>query len=158
MAMKTNRRRPKGEVHCFKPVGSTSWWIRYTADGKRHRANTGKDNEAEARIFAANVSRMVGLANSDDLDEKRRLLDICRELLRGIPELEADAALVGNAELPATREWFTRELDAMRQNTSGDDRAVKATSVERVRQGFHLVPGWPAGESRRRPHQPRWRR
>lgn len=131
--MKTKRRGRKGEVHLFKPAGATSWWIRYTADGKRHRANTGKENEAEARIFAANVGRMVDLANSDNLDEKRRLLDICRELLREMPELQAEAALVGNMEPPATRTYFSRELDAMRQNTSGDDRAVKATSVDRVR-------------------------
>ncbi len=132
--MKTKRRGRKGEVSLFKPPGGTTWWIRYSTNGKQHRTNTGHTNEAEARIFAANVARMTGLANSDDLDEKRRLLDICREIIASIPELEAEAALVGRAELPTTRDWFTRELDAMRNNTAGDDRAVKATSVDRVRQ------------------------
>ena len=109
--------------------------MRYTVDGERKRQNTGKTVEAEARIFAAQVSRMVGLANSDDLDEKRRLLEICRELIRDIPELETEAShLTSTKNLPSAREWFTSELNAMRQNTSGDDRALKAVSIDRVSQ------------------------
>jgi integrase len=133
--MKRQRRGKKGEVHLFQPNGSASWWVRYTANGKRHRRNTGKADEGEARIFAANVARMVGLANSDNLDEKRRLLEIIRELVREIPELESEAAHVTPTKhLPTAREWFKRELDAMRQNSSGDDRHVKAVSVTRVEQ------------------------
>ena len=109
--------------------------MRFTVHGERKRQNTGKSSEAEARIFAAQVSRMVGLANSDDLDEKRRLLEICRELIRDIPELETEAShLTSTKNLPTSREWFTGELDAMRQNTSGDDRALKAVSIDRVSQ------------------------
>jgi integrase len=133
--MNRQRRGKKGEVHLFQPSGSATWWIRYTANGKRHRTNTGKDNEGEARIFAANVARMVGLANSDSLDEKRRLLEIAQELVREIPELESEAAhTTPTKHLPTAREWFKRELDAMRQNGSGDDRHLKAVSVARVGQ------------------------
>jgi len=109
--------------------------VRYTVTGERKRQNTGKTSEAEARIFAAQVSRMVGLANSDDLDDKRRLLEICRELIRDIPELESEAShLTSTKNLPTSRQWFTGELDAMRQNSSGDDRALKAVSIDRVSQ------------------------
>jgi len=133
--MKRQRRGKKGEVHIFRPTGSATFWIRYTANGKRQRYNTGKDDEGEARIFAANVARMVGLANSGTLDEKRRLLEIVRELVRGIPELESEAAHTIPAEhLPTVREWIKRELEAMRKNTSGDDRQVKTVSVARVGQ------------------------
>jgi len=133
--MRAQRRGKKGEVHIFKPSGSATFWLRYTVNSKRHRQNTGKDGEAEARIFAAQVGRMVGLANSDSLDEKRRLLEIARELLRGIPELETEAAhLTTTKHLPTVREWFAREVDAMRQNTSGDDRELKAISITRVSQ------------------------
>ncbi len=133
--MKRERRGKKGEVHLFQPSGSTAWWVRYTANGKRHRRNTGKADEGEARIFAANVARMVGLASSDDLEEKRRLLEIVRELVQEIPELESEAAHVTPVKhLPTAREWFKRELDAMRQNSSGDDRHLKAVSVARVEQ------------------------
>jgi len=131
--MKAQKRGRKGEVHVFKPAGSTVFWVRYTVNGERKRQNTGKTSEAEARIFAAQVGRMVGLANSDNLDEKRRLLEIARELLRDMPELETEAAhLTTTKNLPTVREWFTRELDAMRQNTSGDDRELKAVSIVRV--------------------------
>lgn len=133
--MKAQKRRKKGEVHVFQPAGSTAYWVRYTVNGVRKRQNTGKTSEAEARIFAAQVGRMVGLANSDNLDEKRRLLEICRELLRDMPELETEAAhLTATKNLPTVREWFTRELDAMRHNTTGDDRELKAASITRVGQ------------------------
>jgi hypothetical protein len=133
--MNRQRRGKKGEVHLYQPSGSATCWIRYTANGKRHRTNTGKYNEGEARIFAANVARMVGLANSDGLDEKRRLLEIVRELVGVIPELESEAAHVTpEKHLPSTREWFKRELGAMRQNGSGDDRHLKAVSIARVEQ------------------------
>ena len=133
--MKRQRRGKKGEVHLFQPDGSTAWWIRYTSNGKKHRHNTGKTSEGDARIFAANVARMVGLANSDSLDEKRRLLEIVGELVREIPELESEAVHVTPAKhVPTVREWFKRELDAMRQNGSGDDRQLKAVSVARVEQ------------------------
>jgi integrase len=131
--MRAQKRGRKGEVHVFKPAGSATFWLRYTVNGKRHRQNTGKTSEGEARIFGAHVGRMVGMANSDNLDEKRRLLEIARELLCGIPELETEAAhLTATKNLPTVREWFTRELDAMRQNTSGDDRQLKAASLRRV--------------------------
>jgi integrase len=111
--------------------------VRYTVNGKRKRKNTGKATEAEARIFAAQVSRMVGLASSDSLEEKRRLLEIASELLRNIPGLDTEVThLTAAKNLPTVREWFTRELDAMRQNTDGDDRELKATSIARV---GHLV-------------------
>ena len=55
--MKTKRRGRKDEVGLFKPPGAATWWIRYTTNGKQHRANTDHTNEAEARIFAANVAR-----------------------------------------------------------------------------------------------------
>jgi len=133
--MKRQRRGKKGEVHPYQPRGSATWWIRYTANGKRYRRNTGKVNEGEARIFGANVARMVGLASSDGLDEKRRLLEIVRELVRDIPELESEATHVMPAKhFPTAREWFKRELDTMRQNGSGDDRQLKETSVARVEQ------------------------
>lgn len=133
--MKRQRRGKKGEVHLFQPRGSASWWIRYTANGRQYRRNTGKTSEGEARIFGANVARMVGLANSDNLDEKRRLLVIVRELVREIPELESEAAHITPIKhLPTVREWFKRELDAMRQNTGGDDRQLKAVSVARIGQ------------------------
>jgi integrase len=133
--MKAQRRGKKGEVHVFQPAGSATFWLRYTVNGKRQRQNTGKTTEAEAKIFAAQVGRMVGLANSDNLDEKRRLLEIARELLRDMPELETEAAhLTATKNLPTAREWFTRELDAMRQNTSGDDRELKAVSIARAGQ------------------------
>jgi len=133
--MKRQRRGKKGETHLFRPDGSKTWWIRYTANGKRHRTNTGKTDEADARVYAANVSRMVGLANSDNLDEKRRLLEIVRELISEIPELESEAAHITPARhVPTVREWFKRELDAMRQNGGGDDRQVKAVSAARVEQ------------------------
>jgi integrase len=133
--MRAKKRGKKGEVHVFQPAGSATFWVRYTVNGERKRQNTGKTTEGEARIFAAQVGRMVGLANSDNLDEKRRLLEIARELLRGMPELEAEAAhLTATKSLPSVREWFTRELDAMRQNASGDDRELKAVSIARVGQ------------------------
>jgi hypothetical protein len=76
---------------------------------------------------------MVGLTTSHGLDEKRRLLEIARDLLREIPDLEAEAAhFTATKDLPTTKQWFTGELDAMRHNTSGDDRNVKAMSVRRV--------------------------
>jgi len=131
--MTAKRRGKKGEVNVYRPSGSATWWARYTASGRRYRKNTGKDNEGEARIFAANIARMVGLANSDSLDEKRRLLEIIRELVKAIPELESDAARVTPTKhLPTVRAWFTREVDAMRQNGSGDDRQMKAVSIARV--------------------------
>jgi integrase len=133
--MKAQRRGKKGEVHVYQPAGSATFWVRYTVNGQRKRQNTGKASEAEARIFAAQVGRMVGLANSDNLDEKRRLLEIARELLRDMPELETEAAHLTTAKnLPTVREWFTRELDAMRHNTTGDDRELKAVSIARVGQ------------------------
>ncbi len=133
--MRAQKRGKKGEVHVYQPSGSASFWVRYTVNGKRQRQNTGKATEAEARIFAAQVGRMVGLASSDNLDEKRRLLEIARELLRELPELETEAAhLTATKNLPTVREWFTRELDAMRHNTSGDDRELKAVSIARVGQ------------------------
>ena len=133
--MRAQKRGKKGEVHVYQPAGSATFWVRYTVNGQRQRQNTGKATEGEARIFAAQVGRMVGLATSDDLDEKRRLLEIARELLRGIPELETEAAhLTATKNLPTAQEWFTRELDAMRQNTSGDDRELKAVSIARVGQ------------------------
>ena len=131
--MKAQRRGKKGAVHVYQPAGSATFWVRYTVNGERQRQNTGKATEAEARIFAAQVGRMVGLANSDNLDEKRRLLEIARELLRDMPELETEAAhLTATKNLPTVREWFTAELDAMRHNTSGDDRELKAVSIARV--------------------------
>jgi len=133
--MTAKRRGKRGEVHLYRPGRSATWWARYTANGKRYARNTGKTNEGEARIFAANIARMVGLANSDALDEKRRLLEIIRELVKEIPELESDAAhVIPVKHLPTVREWFTRELDAMRQNASGDDRQLKAVSIARVGQ------------------------
>jgi len=133
--MRTQKRGKKGEVHVYQPAGSATFWVRYTVKGERKRQNTGKATEAEARIFAAQVGRMVGLANSDNLDEKRRLLEIARELLRDMPELETEAAhLTTTKNLPTAREWFTRELDAMRHNTTGDDRELKAVSIARVGQ------------------------
>jgi integrase len=133
--MRAQKRRKKGEVHVYKPTGSATFWLRYTVNGKRHRRNTGKASEAEARILAAQVGRMVGLANSETLDEKRRLLEIARELLLEIPELETEAThLTASKNLPTVRAWFTSELDAMRQNAGGDDRRVKAVSVRRVGQ------------------------
>ena len=131
--MKAQKRGKKGAVHVYQPTGSATFWVRYTVKGERQRQNTGKATEAEARIFAAQVGRMVGLANSDNLDEKRRLLEIARELLRDMPELETEAAhLTATKNLPTVREWFTTELDAMRHNTSGDDRDLKAVSIARV--------------------------
>ena len=133
--MRAQKRGKKGEVHVYQPSGSATFWVRYTVNGKRQRQNTGKATEAEARIFAAQVGRMVGLSSSDNLDEKRRLLEIARELLRELPELETEAAhLTATKNLPTVREWFTRELDAMRHNTSGDDRELKAVSITRVGQ------------------------
>jgi integrase len=132
---RTQKRGRKGEVHLFRPTRSDTFWVRYTVNGERHRRNTGKESEADARIFAAQVARAVGLANSDDLDEKRRLLEICRELMQDIPELEAAAAqLTATRHLPTTRAWFDRELGSMRQNRSGDDRQLKAATIARVAQ------------------------
>ena len=131
--MKAQKRGKKGAVHVYQPTGSATFWVRYTVKGERQRQNTGKATEGEARIFAAQVGRMVGLANSDNLDEKRRLLEIARELLRDMPELETEAAhLTATKNLPTVREWFTAELEAMRHNTSGDDRELKAVSIARV--------------------------
>ncbi|MEI6084549.1 MAG: tyrosine-type recombinase/integrase [Verrucomicrobiota bacterium] len=133
--MRAQKRGKKGTVHVYQPAGSATYWLRYTVNGKRTRQNTGKPTEAEARIFAAQVGRMVGLANSDNLDDKRRLLEIARELLRALPELETEAAhLTAGKNLPTVREWFTRELDALRQNTSGDDRELTAKSITRMSQ------------------------
>ena len=99
--MKAQKRGKKGAVHVYQPAGSATFWVRYTVKGERQRQNTGKATEAEARIFAAQVGRMVGLANSDNLDEKRRLLEIARELLRDMPELETEAAhLTATKNLP----------------------------------------------------------
>ncbi len=58
--MTAKRRGKRGEVHIYRPGRSTTWWARYTANGKRYARNTGKTNEGEARIFAANIARMVG--------------------------------------------------------------------------------------------------
>ena len=62
--MRAQKRGKKGEVHVYQPAGSATFWVRYTVNGERKRQNTGKATEAEARIFAAQVGRMVGLATS----------------------------------------------------------------------------------------------
>ena len=134
VSRKPKRRGKRGDIHIYKPLGSTTYWINFSAPGKgRKRSNTGKQTEADARIFAAEVGRMVGLANSDDLDDQRRLLEIARELLGGLPALEHEAAhITATKNLPTVRECFTRELTAMSHNTTGDDRHLKADSITRV--------------------------
>jgi hypothetical protein len=51
--MGAQKRRKKGEVHVFRAAGSATFWVRYTVNGKKQRRNSGKESEAEARIFAA---------------------------------------------------------------------------------------------------------
>ncbi|NQU09521.1 tyrosine-type recombinase/integrase [bacterium] len=133
--MKRNRRGKRGEVHLYQPAGAAVWWIRYTHAGKLARKSTGTTDKGEAELFRGNVARMLGMATSDDLEERRRLLDILREIIKELPELESEATLLGNGRnIPTARHWFTKAIDAMKSNTSGDDRAVKATSIARIAQ------------------------
>ena len=89
--MKRRRRGENGAVHVYRPPGSQTWWVRYTIDGAQHRRNSGHADEAQARIYAATVARMVGMASSESLDEQRRLLEIAR----GVRSLEGNVERLG---------------------------------------------------------------
>jgi integrase len=132
------RRGQKGGVSLFKPDGCATWWIRYTVDGKQKRQNTGKASEADAKSFAAQISGFLGYANSTDLNEQRRLLDILREIVATLPALQVEAAqFAGNKSATTCREWFAKAIAEMEHNTSGDDRNVKAATSGRIGQVFN---------------------
>ena len=133
--MKQERRGTRGEVHLYQPAGAAVWWIRYTLLKKLVRKSTGTTDKGEAELFRGNVARMLGMASSDKLDQKRRLLDLLREIIGQIPELESDAALLGNGRnVPTTRHCFVKAIEEMKKNTTGDDRSAKPQSIQRVEQ------------------------
>ena len=136
--MKRERRSQNGEVTLFQPEGAKTWWCRYTVQGKQSRQNTGCADKDDARNFAANVARMVGLANSKDLDQQRRLLTILQDLIGKLPELRAEAAgKLSTGDLPTVRVWFNRELTEMANPPAFTrKKAVKPSSVNRQRQIF----------------------
>jgi len=131
------KRRENHTVHTYLPPKSHVWWIRYTHDGKQHRLNTGFADEGQARIFAAKTARMLGMATSESLDEKKRLLEIAEDLIKGIRELEGKGESLGmDKNLPSVRQWFNRRLDEMSNGADGDDRHVKQSSLLRI-QNVH---------------------
>jgi integrase len=80
---------------------------------------------------------MVGLAQSESLDEQRKLLEIAEELIKGIRGLEGNVEQLGrHGVMPTVREWFDRTLEEMTNGANGDDRQLKAASVERI-QNVH---------------------
>ena len=138
--MKTTKQRrgTRGGVHLFKPERCATWWITYTVSGQRKRQNTGKTSEADAKAFASQVAGFLGYANSDDLAEQRRLVEILRDLLATLPALQVEAAqFAGNKANTTTRELFGKVIAEMETNTSGDDRSVKASTSGRIGQVFN---------------------
>jgi len=135
--MKRRRRGSNGGVHLFQPPKSKVWWIRYTQGGVQKRCSTGHLDESRARIYAANVARMVGLATSDDIEEKRKLLEICDGLIKSIRELESSSVTEKN--LPTVRQWFEQNLDELTGGRNGDDRQVKESSIQRIK---NVHDGW----------------
>jgi integrase len=134
--MRTKRRGNRGEVHLYQPADTDIWWVRYTLNKKLVRKSTGTTDKGEAELFRGNVARMLGMASSDSLDQQRRLLETLREIIKGIPELESAAALLGGngRNVPTTRTWFTKAIEDLKHNTTGDDRTVKPQSIRRMEQ------------------------
>lgn len=126
------RRSNNGRANIYKPPGGQTWWVRYTINGVQKRRNTGHTDESQARIFAATTARMVGLAQSESLDEKQRLLEIATDLVKGIRELDAKSASLVREKMPTVRQWFTRHFDEIKNGTNGDDRHLKPGSVQRI--------------------------
>lgn len=138
MKTKNQRRGKRGGVHLFKPAGAKTWWITYTVSGQRKRQNTGKESEADAKAYASQVAGFLGYANSEDLEEQRRLLDVLREIVATLPALQQEAAqFAGNKSNTTTRELFTKAIAEMEHNTTGDDRNVKASTSGRIGQVFN---------------------
>lgn len=80
---------------------------------------------------------MVGLASGEDLEQKRALIEILRQLLAEIPELEAEAALMmSDKQMPTVTDWFNREIQQMESGDNGDDRNLKQASISRIKQVY----------------------
>jgi hypothetical protein len=135
--MKRRRRGDNGGVHVYKPPGAQTFWIRYQQDGVQRRRNTGHSDESQARIFAATAARMVGLAQSESLDQQRKLLEIAEELIRSVRGLEGNVERLGRDRIvPSVRQWFNSTLEEMTNGANGDDRHLKDSSIERI-QNVH---------------------
>ncbi|MGD0059361.1 MAG: tyrosine-type recombinase/integrase [Verrucomicrobiia bacterium] len=124
------RRGERGAVHVYLPEGGKTYYIRYSVGGVQKKESTGHTDEGLANVFAANVARMIGLQNGS-LDEKMRLVEIAKNLIRDCDELEGAASGLSKC-IPTSRQWFARQMEETKNR--GDDRCMKEGSRRRLQR------------------------
>lgn len=81
----------------------TTWWARWTADGRQHRVSTGTNDEAEARRILADI--MADYAVPHTGSQAERMERIRRRLVDSLAAAERDAATLRVAD--AWEAWET---------------------------------------------------
>lgn len=134
--MKRQRREQKGLVHVYLPTGCTTWYVRYTHQGRAVRESTGQTSEYAARQHALALEQMLDMARGP-LEEKRRLLALAMRLLSEIPELQQEAAkLAASATPPTLAQWLDGLLEQMRHPQRGDDHQLQSSSITAIENAY----------------------